>query len=128
MFLFLVGHTIGTFFPPITPSDKEILLFEEMKSLSVPIFGVTRTHWDFYYGLHLYLWLNLVLIVVWIWLLGNISKIHPKIVKAFAYPLTIIIAGIGVVSWIYFFPPPAIFAFMATACLVWAINLLGKTS
>jgi|SRR5215470_618081 len=114
--LFAAGHTFGfTQTKGMEGADSVVAL---MKSVHFTVQGFTRAYWDFFVGFGLFVTVFLLFSAVLSWQLGRYSREGLAQVPAAAtWGLAICFAAVAILSWIYFFIAPGVFATVITACL-----------
>lgn len=110
--LFLIGHTLGTV-GGTTRGPEEAAVVATMQNYHFDVMGVTRTHWDFYYGLGLYLSAALALSIGITLLVTGLARTHPAAARPFAGALSVGMVLFAVLSWWWFFPAPAVLTTVA---------------
>lgn len=102
---FAVAHTLGTVSTAVR-SPQEQAVIDAMKGYQFDAMGVTRTVFDFYYGLGLFLSLNLLVLAVLIWMLGTMARTEPARARPFVGMLALGHAVMAALCWWKFFPAP----------------------
>ena len=120
--LFDLGHSAG--FPWSDP--KWAVDTTAMRSTHFQILGFSRAYWDFYVGFGLFVSVFLLLAAILAWQLGGLPGQAVPRVRATAWALSLSFAAVTVLSWIYFFTIPIVFAGLITICLVSATWLSAR--
>lgn len=114
--LFLLGHALGSM--AATSRDAaESAVFAAMQGYHFDIMGVTRSHWDFYQGLNHYLTAALVVFLLLLVITTRLADRSPAEARPLVWALTVGQALFAALSWMYFFPAPAVMTTVATVCL-----------
>ena len=122
--LFDIGHSAG--YPWSDPEWRVDLT--AMRSTHFTVFGFSRTYWDFYVGFGLFVSVFLLLAAVLSWQLGSLPRETFPLVRTTAWALAIGFAAVAVLSWMYFFIIPIIFATAITVCLFAGAWLSARTA
>jgi len=117
--LFDVGHSAG--YPWSDPAWGAAPTI--MQSGHFRVFGFTRTYWDFYVGFGLIVSVFLLLAAILAWQLGSLPPQSRALVRVTAWALALAFAAVSLLSVMYFFAIPILFAFAITVCLVGAASL-----
>ena len=119
IFLFDVGHTAG--YPWTDPAWGAAPAI--MRSGHFQVFGFTRTYWDFYVGFGLFVSVFLLLAAILAWQLGSLPPQSRALLRVTSWALALAFAAVSLLSVMYFFAIPILFAFAITVCLVGAASL-----
>ena len=123
--LFLVGHTIGAL-SEASRGPEEAAVFTAMQTYRFDIMGVTRTHADFYQGLGLYLSAALAIFVWLTAVISGVARRDPATARPMVIAMAVGMTGMAALSWVYFFPAPAVMSTVAAVCFAGAyIGLPG---
>jgi hypothetical protein len=122
--LFDIGHSAG--FPWSDPKWGVDTI--AVRSSHFQIFGFSRTYSDFYVGFGLFVSVFLLLAAVLAWQLGNVPAQTQSLVRATAWVLSLSFVAVTVLSWMYFFAIPIVFAGLISACLVSATAISAKAA
>ena len=122
--LFAAGHTAG--FRKTQPGWGVDPLVTSMRTARFDVQGFQRTYWDFYVGFGLFVSVFLLLAAILAWQLGGLPGQAVPRVRATAWALSLSFAAVTVLSWIYFFTIPIVFAGLITICLVSATWLSAR--
>jgi hypothetical protein len=117
--LFLIGHGLGSLAGTIRDTG-EASVFAAMKGYTFPIMGVTRSHWDFYQGLNHYLSAALVALIALHVVAVQLVERSPNDGRALVGVLLLSQVLFAALSWVYFFPAPAVMTTISAVCLAWA--------
>lgn len=110
LFVFALGHTLGTASPQVQRGPSEAALFHAMQSFRFPIMGFTRSYWDFYRGLAITISVLMFALSAIAWQLAIIAKRHGR--EALPMTLTLLLCCIGlvVVGFEFLFAIPIVFS------------------
>lgn len=115
-----VLHTLGGVFGSPKHGREEISVIETMKLHQFDVFGSLRSYWDFFFGYGLFVTIALLIAAILFWLLAIIVQTNPACVKSIVSLLFFNYFGMAIVSWRYFFLPPAVTELLIAACLALA--------
>jgi hypothetical protein len=118
--IFGIGHTLGIILAPNRGPEEEAI-FSAMRSFHFDVMGSSCTHWNFYQGSIFVISVAVALIVVLIWQLSNLMRTEGRQIRPLVMSLFIADVLFAVLSWIYFFPFPAILTSLAAVCLALAV-------
>jgi hypothetical protein len=113
---FAVAHTLGTVSTAVR-DPQEQAVFDAMKAYRFDAMGVTRTPFDFYYGLGLFLSLNLLILAALLWMLGSMARHEPARARPFVGMLAMGHVGMAALCWWKFFPAPLATTGLTALCL-----------
>jgi hypothetical protein len=114
--LFDLGHSAG--YPW---SDPEWGVdTTAMRASHFQVLGFSRTYWDFYVGFGLFVSVFFLLAAMLAWQLGDLPTQGVPLMRATAWALSLCFLAVTVLSWMYFFTIPIVFAALITVCLVTA--------
>ena len=122
---FCLAHTAGAFLGKSHGAEEDALL-SAMRSYQFDAMGFSRTHWDFYFGFSLFLSVNLAALTRIIWVISSSSD--ANLVRTFSWVLTFTTVGFAILSWVYFFPAPAIVNSLATITSLGAAIKSGNST
>ena len=110
LFLFALGHTLGTSSPQVQRGPAEAEVFRAMQSFRFPIMGFTRSYWDFYRGLAITVGILMFALAAIAWQLAGIAQRHGR--EALPIALTLLLACVGmlVVGFEFLFAIPIVFS------------------
>jgi hypothetical protein len=115
LFLFAAGHTLGTAAPRVTRGAREAAVFDAMQGFRFPVMGFDRSYWDFYRGFALTISVLQLALALFAWQIAGVGKQSARL----AWPMTITLwfacAGLFVLSCLFFFGGPIVFAAVAVA-------------
>lgn len=113
---FCLAHTFGTVSSGVRDAGEQAVL-DAMKAYRFDAMGVTRTVWDFYYGLGLFLSLNLLILSALLWMLGTMARTEPARARPFVGILAIGHVAMAALCWWKFFPAPLVTTGLTSLCL-----------
>jgi len=122
--LFDIGHSAG--YPWSDPEWRVDL--SAMRSTRFTILGSSRTYWDFYVGFGLFVSVFLLLAAVLAWQLGGLPRQISPLVRGTAWTLALCFAAVAILSGMYFFIIPIIFATAITVCLLAGAWISGRAA
>jgi hypothetical protein len=125
MFLFALGHTVGTL-PRVTHGPQEAALIGAMRSFQFPVMGFRRSYWEFYRGFSLTISVQLVVLGAIAWQLGSISRRMASGAMPMAASLLLACLGTAGVSWKYFFTGPIVMSVLAVLLAATALVSLAR--
>lgn len=125
LFLFALGHTLGTAAPRVTRGAPEAALFAAMQGYQFRVMGFERSYWLFYRGFALTISVLLFAMAALAWQLQPIVRHDPRRAMPLAITLLLGCVGLAVLSWLFFFGPPIVFAMLAVACAAMMVAALG---
>ena len=126
LFVFALGHTLGTSSPQVRRGPAEAALFRAMQSYRFPIMGFTRSYWDFYRGFALTISVQLALMAVIAWQVGSLAQRDPRLALSLGVTLLLGCIGVGVISWFFFFGGPIVFSAVTVLLAGAAVVLLRR--
>lgn len=127
LFLFALGHTLGTAAPKVTRGAPEAALFAAMQGFHFRVMGFDRSYWAFYRGFALTISVLLFAMAAVAWQLQPIARHDPRRALPLAVTLLLGCIGLAVLSWLFFFGPPIAFAMLAVACAATLVATLIAT-
>ena len=110
LFLFALGHTLGTSSPQVQRGAAEAAVFGAMQSFRFPIMGFTRSHWDFYRGLAITVGILMFALAAIAWQLAGIARRHGREALPIAVTLLLACVGMLVVGFEFLFAIPIVFS------------------
>lgn len=124
LFVFALGHTLGTASPQVERGAPEAAVFAAMQGFRFPIMGFTRSYWDFYRGLAITISVLMVALAAIAWQLAGIAQRHGR--EALPIALTLLLASIGmlVVGFEFLFAIPIVFSTVTVLLAATAVVLL----
>ncbi len=128
LFLFALGHTLGTSAPQVQRGPAEAAVFRAMQSFRFPIMGFTRSYWDFYRGLAITVGILMFALAAIAWQLAGIAQRHGR--EALPIALTLLLGCIGmlVVGFEFLFAIPIGFSALTVVCAVVAVFGLRRAA
>lgn len=116
LIFFAAGHTYGFLkFKP--PSSEGAVVWDAMNSEHFQVKGANYSYGGFYVGFGLFATAYLLFSAYLAWHLGGMARINPKAIGTLGWAFfTLQVAG-TVLSWKYFFPPPAVISALVAACV-----------
>jgi hypothetical protein len=123
-----VLHTIGGVFGSPQHGTEEFEVIEAMKYHRFDFFGSMRGYWDFFIGYGLFISIILLIAAVLFWRLAAFVTTSPALVRSVAAIFAVNFLGMTIVSWKYFFLPPAVFELLIAVCLIVAFLGVGRQS
>jgi hypothetical protein len=124
LFLFALGHTIGTASPHATRGIRESMLFTAMQGYTFPVMGFERSYWDFYRGFALSISVLQLFMAAIAWQLAGVGRISARAALPMAWTLVVGCVGILLVSLAFFFTAPIVFAAASVLCAAAALRAL----
>jgi hypothetical protein len=91
-----------------------------MKLNSFPVFGVTRTFWDFYRGLSTIATLMMVLVAVLLWMLGDLARKDGPAARPMIAALAFAFLVMSLIAYKFLVPPPVYMELVIAALLGFA--------
>ena len=119
-FIHAVLHTVGGVFGKPLPGAASMVV-ATMRANHFPVFGVTRSYADFYFGLGLAVSIMLTVESVVLWHLSTLAKAEAARLKPLIGVLMVGFLAFAVVSYVYFFSGPVVVELLIAACLAGAI-------
>jgi hypothetical protein len=113
-------HTIGGVFGKPDPGPSATA-WAAMKANQFPVFGLTRTYFEFYRGLGLGITIFLTAEAIVFWQLGTLAKIDAVRLRPVIATFMIAYLVLAANSYEYFFFMPVIVEIVIAACLGMAI-------
>ena len=110
LFLFALGHTLGTSTPQVERGAPEAALFNAMQSVRFPIMGFTRSYWDFYRGLAITVGILMFALSAIAWQLAAVARRSPREALPIAVSLLVACAGMLIVGFEFLFTIPILFS------------------
>jgi len=114
--LFDLGHSAG--YPWSDP--KWGVDTTAMRTSHFQVLGFSRTYWDFYVGFGLFVSVFFLLAAILAWQLGGLPAQSAPLMRATAWALSLCFVVLTVLTWMYFFTIPIVFATAIAICLVTA--------
>lgn len=128
LFLFALGHTMGTAAPRVTRGAPEAALFTAMQSYQFRVMGFDRSYWDFYRGFALTISVLMFAMAALAWQIQPLVRDDPRRARPLAITLLLGCIGLAVLSWLFFFGAPIAFAMIAVACAAMMVATVGVAS
>ena len=124
LFVFALGHTLGTASPQVERGAPEAALFNAMQSFRFPIMGFTRSYWDFYRGLAITISVLMFVLAAIAWQLAAIARRNPREALPIAVSLLLACVGMLIVGFEFLFTVPIVFSAVTVLLAATAIVLL----
>ncbi len=118
-FAFAAGHTLGGRKSWSPMGETEVL--HAMRTVQFDTYGVRRTYLDFFLGFGFSLSVLLVLQAVVLWQLAALAKTNSGAIRPIVASFMLASIGIGLVSWRFLFPVPAISCVIVAVPLAFAV-------
>jgi hypothetical protein len=114
--VFALGHQLG--FRTVDPTWNAGDVVRGMQATRFTVQGFTRTYWGFYSGFGFFVTVFLLFSAFLAWTLGRApaATLRPLSVALWAFAICYV--GIALMTWMYFFMAPGIFATLVAVCLV----------
>lgn len=119
-FIHAILHTVGGVFGKPAPGVAAMVA-ATMQANHFPVFGVTRSYADFYFGLGIAVTLFLTIDAVLLWQLSTLARSHAVLLKPILAVLALGYLAFAVVSYLYFFSGPVIVEILIALSLGLAI-------
>ena len=119
-FVHAVLHTLGGTFGTASPGPAQVAVMA-MKTNQFPVMGVTRTYWDFYFGLNLAVSIMLLVESVVFWQLGTLARAEASRLRPLMLTFLLGYACLAAATSTHFFAAPAIVEVFIALCLGWAM-------
>lgn len=116
LILFFTGHALGSLAAPSRGAAEDAVV-ASMQGYHFDIMGVTRSHWDFYQGLNHYLTAALVVFILMLVITTRLADRSPTDARPLVWALAMGQGLFAALSWMYFFPAPAVMTTLATVLL-----------
>jgi hypothetical protein len=100
-------HTVGGVFGKQSPGTIAMVV-ATMKANTFPVFGVTRSFWDFYFGMGLGISISLTVEGVVLWMLASLAKTNAARLRPILWVFLLGYSAIAVNSYFNFFYGPVI--------------------
>ncbi len=113
-------HTVGGVFGRPSPGTIAMVV-ATMKANTFPVFGVTRSFWDFYFGMGLGISISLTAEAVVLWMLASLAKTDSARLRPILCMFLLEYLAIAVNSYFNFFYGPVIAEILIALCLGMAI-------
>lgn len=126
LFVFALGHTLGTASPRVQRGAPEAAVFAAMQGFRFPITGFTRSHWDFYRGLAITISVLMFMLAVIAWQLAATARRNPREALPIAVTILLACAGMLVVGFEFLFTIPIVFSAVTVLLAVTAVMLLWR--
>ncbi len=115
-----IMHTLGGVFGKPMPGIAAMVA-ATMQANRFPVFGVTRSYSDFYFGMGLGITISLTVEGVLLWQLGTLAKRDAARLRPIMALLMVGFLVFAVNSYLYFFYGPVIAEVLIAVCLGAAI-------
>ena len=128
LFLFALGHTLGTSSPQVQRGPAEAAVFSAMQSYRFPVMGFTRSYWDFYRGLAITVGILMFALAAIAWQLALIAQRHGS--EALPIAITVLLActGMLVVAFEFLFTIPIVFSAVTVVLAGAGVVLLRRAA
>jgi Na+-transporting methylmalonyl-CoA/oxaloacetate decarboxylase beta subunit len=93
-----------------------------MRSFRFDAEGFSRTYWDFYVGFGLIISVYLIVQAIVLWQIAALSKTQPVLVRPIAIAFIAANLASALLSWVFFFATPAVFALLIAVSLGLALT------
>ena len=121
--LFALGHTIG--FRRVDPQWNADSVVNGMRTVNFHVLGFDRSYWDFFSGFGFFASVFLVFSAILAWQFGSMSREVLAAIPVVRWSFAACFVLIAVLSWRYFFIPPAVLSTLVALGLVGAAWLGG---
>jgi hypothetical protein len=115
-----VLHTIGGVFGKPAPGTEATVSL--MRTNHFPVMGVTRSYWDFYFGMGLAVSIFLLLEAVVLWQLAELAKTDAPKLRPILIVFVLGYLGLAVNASLHFFAAPAVTEILIALSLGLAIR------
>ena len=121
--VFAASHTYGLLtFRASSPEVRGVR--QAMNDVHFQFMGVDCSYGGFYIGFGLLFTAYLLFSAFLAWHLGGLARKNPQTIGALGWSFfTVQVANLAL-SWMYFFPAPAVVSALAALCLGWAAWLV----
>ncbi len=106
-FIHAVLHTVGGVFGKPSPGVAA-MVDATMRANRFPVFGVTRSYADFYFGMGLGITIFLLVAAVLLWQMGTLAKTDAARLRPMMAAIVVGFLTFAVVSYLYFFAAPVV--------------------
>ncbi|HEV8434202.1 MAG TPA: hypothetical protein VGR95_12375 [Thermoanaerobaculia bacterium] len=110
LFIFALGHTLGTSAPQVRRGPAEAAVFSAMQSYRFPVMGFTRSYWDFYRGLAITVGILMFALAAIAWQLALIAQRHGSAALPIAITVLLACTGMLVIAFEFLFTIPIVFS------------------
>jgi hypothetical protein len=124
LLFFAIAHTLG--FTQSDPQWNVDALLSSMRSIHFDVQGFNRTYWDIFVAAGLCVGVFYLFAAILAWQLGRLPAQTLALMRVIAWAFALCFAAITVVSWMYLFLLPFLFALVITLCLTSAAWLSSK--
>ena len=124
LLLFAIGHTLG--FRQSDPKWGVDGLLGSMRSIHFDVQGANRSYWDLFSAAGFSVGVFYLFAAILAWQLGGLPEATLAAMRGIAWAFALCFAAITVVSWMYLFLLPFLFALVITLCLTSAAWLSSK--
>ena len=115
-----VMHTVGGVFGKPVPGTAAMVA-ATMQANRFPVFGVTRSYADFYFGLGMGITIFLLVEAVLLWQLSTVAKKYAVLLRPLLATLAFGYLAFGLNSYLYFFAGPVVVELLIASVLGLAI-------
>jgi hypothetical protein len=113
--LFAAGHTVGG--SSSWSPRGETPTLQAMRAFHMEVAGVSRSYYDFYMGFGYSLSVFMALEAVLLWQLAGLAKRDVGAARPLVAAFFVAALSGAVITWIFIFPVPGLFATVQAACL-----------
>jgi len=121
--LFALGHTIG--FRRVDPQWNADSVVNGMRTVNFHVLGFDRSYWDFFSGFGFFASVFLFFSAILAWQFGSMSREALVAIPVVRWSFAACFVLIAVLTWRYFFIPPAVLSTLVALGLVGAAWLGG---
>jgi hypothetical protein len=114
--LYLIGHLMGYPWTPIEGEQTNAVV-EVMQAYRFDLMGSTRTYWHFYVGFGIAIAGYMLIQAVVLWQLASLAKSDAVRVRPVILTFLVGFALNAIVTWLFIFTMPALFAVAITVSL-----------
>jgi len=125
LILFAAGHTAG-FLSLTPPSAEGVAVRDAMNNVHFAVGSKSYTYGGFYKGFGLTITVYMLFTALLAWYLGGLAATHPEAIGILGWAFFALQLASLVLSWLYFFPVPAVFAAVVALCTGWAAVLTQR--
>jgi hypothetical protein len=124
LLFFAVGHLLG--FRQSDPTWGVDVLLASMHAIHFDVQGFSRTYWDLFVAAGYVVGVFYLFAATVAWQLGSLPPETLARMRLTAWALALCFAAVTVISWMYLFILPVVFAVVITICLTAAAWLSTK--
>lgn len=108
LLFFAVAHTAGGMFGPHDENSEAEAVFHAMKAVTFSTMGATCSWYGYWLGFGLMVTVYLLFSAVVTWQLADLTRAQRRPLALVTWALCATFVASAVLSWAYFFAPPAI--------------------